>query len=310
MICSNNNYQCREQGYCNCYDPLPEASAGSMGLIALAVVGVFAAFLYPALKIMRSGRNFDEYHRPEFAGIKWLFLSPIFGFLANTLYQIIFTAGACATGTLQSKMTNYIYVIGAFTIYFLATALALLAFAGKNFEVIKSFFRDSGVRSIRSIMIMAGIGLLLLYLLFTVTKITFVFSDAYSFQTDSNAASNDKQQKLINDESRNFERYVGRYKLITRKESVIFVIHKDASEKALRLSLEDKSHSEKSGGCLLTPAVNNETVVYTVSDCVVDGKPSPLDSVSFSVSKNEVKMHFTYSIESRSFLGDDLQKIN
>ena len=310
MICSNNNYQCREQGYCNCYDPLPEASAGSMGLLALVFVGVFAAFLYPALKILRSERNFDEYHRPNFAGTKWLFLSPIFGFLANTLYQIIFAAGACAAGALQSKMTNYIYVVGAFTIYFLATALALLAFSGKNFEAIKLFFKDSNTRSIRNVATVAGIGLLLLYLLFTVTKIAFVFSEAYSVQTAGNAASSDKQQKLIADESWNFERYVGRYKLITRQELIVFVIRKDASEKALRLSLEDKSNSEKSDGCLLTPTVNNETVVYIVSDCVVDGKTSPLDSVSFSVSKKEVKMHFTYSIESRSFLGDDLQKIN
>ena len=114
MYCTNP--RCINDNYCYCSDQLPEASAGGMGIILLILVGFIVSFLYPSVKILRADREYDDFHNPKFAGSLWLFLSPVFGFLSNMLYQIIFSASACALGALQLKVTNSIYISGMFLI--------------------------------------------------------------------------------------------------------------------------------------------------------------------------------------------------
>ena len=157
MICVNNDSRCLQYGYCSCHhDNTAEASSGCAELLIFLIFGVIVSFLYPSIKIARSNAGFDSKGFQKFAGAIWLFVSPLFAMLSTTLFQIVFTMGACAVGSLQVKFTNSVYITANFLIYFAATGLATVTFAVKNREQIKLFVIDSNNRNINKFFVMCG----------------------------------------------------------------------------------------------------------------------------------------------------------
>ena len=173
MYCPKNNFRCRDQGYCNCHDQTAEAAGGCGGLLFLAAIGIFAAFLYPAIRIFRSTIESDANYTPKFAGAVWLFTSPVFGFLATMLYQVVFALGACTAGGLKSEATGSVYASGLFLIYALAIGLAVIAFVIKNRTAIKLFFTESASRSLGKTTILFFIPVMVILTILAITGVAF-----------------------------------------------------------------------------------------------------------------------------------------
>lgn len=307
MYCPNNYFRCVEQGFCNCHDErTAEAAGGCGGILFLAAIGIFAAFLYPAIKIFRSNIEYKTNDSPKFAGAVWLFTSPLFGFLANILYQVTFALGACAAEALQSKITNSIYIAGMFLIYALAIGLAVIAFVIKNRTAIKLFFTESENRSVGKTATLAGLTIMVLLTVLAFTGVAFtVTSNYFSIQSDIQNTSK-KDAKLISTEKVKFNFYVGTYKFTTRNESELFVVTKSSDGKNLRLIIDGEKGNKTNNGCLLTPNVEGNLIYYSVSDCEVNGKQSPLEKVYFRIENNKTKMNFIYNVRAS---GDTLEKI-
>lgn len=306
------NIHCRNQGYCFCReDKTSEAAAGCGSLGFTMVIGIFASFLYPAIRIFRSEIEYDENHSPKFAGSVWLFTSPLFGFLGNMLYQIVFAIGACAAEALHSKMTNSIYAAGMFLIYALAIGLALSAFLIKNRTVIKLFITEAATRTINKILILSGVGIMMLLTAFAGIGIVFAAADAlFIFQSGTRSFS-EKENKRISEELLKFDSYIGKYKVVTRNEKEVFIVSKSNDGKSLILNLDiGRNENDKTiSGCRLSPKFKENSIYYTVSDCVVNGKISPLAKVYFESEKGErgkIKMYFSYNVRAS---GDTLEKI-
>ncbi len=309
MTCTYNDSQCNQQGYCNCHrDSTPEAAAGLGGLLIMMIVGIVASFLYPAIKILRSNTDYEANGTPKFSGTLWLFLSPVFGFLSNMLYQIVFAVGACAANAERSKVAGSIYLIGMFAIYILAIGLALIAFLFRNRESVKLFFTKPEARTSNKTLTIAGAGVMVLLIAFAGVGIAAAAVNGYfSRQADIQAVS-DQQNKLIAADTANFDSYVGKYKLITRDDDTLFQIAKSDDEKNLRLTMDTGKANGASGktGCLLSPKTEGSSVYYAVSECLVNGKPSPLARVYFEIQKSRTVMDFVYNVRSNS---DTLEKI-
>lgn len=309
MTCTYNDSQCNQQGYCNCHrDSTPEAAAGLGGLLVMMVVGIVASFLYPAIKILRSNTDYEANGTPKFSGTLWLFLSPVFGFLSNMLYQIVFAVGACAANALQSKVANSIYIIGMFIIYILAMGLALIAFLFENWHAIKLFFTKPETRTGNKTATLAGAGVMALLIAFAGVGIAAAAANGYFARQADIQAANDQQNKLIATDTANYDSYIGKYKLITRDDETIFQVVKSDDGKNLRLTMDTGKANGANGksGCLLTPKTGGSSVYYAVSECIVDGKPSPLARIYFEVQKSRTVMDFTYNIRAN---GDTLEKI-
>ncbi len=314
MVCTYNDPQCKNQGYCNCRrDDTAEAAVGLGGLLLMLVVGIVASFLYPAIKILRSEIEYEANGATKFAGSSWLFLSPVFGFLSNVLYQIVFAAGACAAGGLQSKIiTGTVYTLGVFGIYALSISLAVISFAFKNRQVIKSFFAEPETRTSGKTLMMIGAGVMVLLVGFAGLGIVAAATNGYFSRRAEVNAETERQEKLISSDAANHDAYVGKYKLITREDDTIFQVVKSSDGKGLRLSrLDGKNNGKNSGitgenACLLTPQLEGNSVFYAVTECTVDGKPSPLAKVYFEIRKTRTVMGFVYNVRAS---GDDLEKI-
>lgn len=307
MYCPNNNFRCRDQGYCTCQDQTAEAAGGCGGILFLAAIGVIAAFLYPAIRIFRSSIESDASDTPKFAGAVWLFTSPLFGFLATMLYQFVFALAACAAGGLESEVTAPVYAGGLFLIYALAIGLAVVAFVIKNRTAIKLFFTERESRSFGKTAILAG--LLLMVLLTFCASAGVAFNAAYAYHLFGSNIENagKKDEQLIAAERSKFDLYIGTYKFITRNENEQFVIAKSGDGKTLRLNMNgEKNNKANAEGCLLTPNVDGNAVYYTVSNCVVNGKQSPLGQVYFEVKDDKTRLNFLYNVRAS---GDTLVKI-
>lgn len=308
MICANNDSRCIQFGYCSCrQDDMSEAASGLGGLMFVAVIGIFASFLYPAIKILRSERKYEANGSPKFAGSLWLFLSPLFGLLSNMLYQIIFALAACSAGALQIKFTNSIYVAGTFAIYALATGLAVIAFAFKNRKEISSILTKFENRTVNKILQLVCAGLIGLLAAFFAAGAVVTATNAY-FEAESNTRQgNANEEKLIANEKDKFDSYIGRYKLTTRSDKTLFIVSKSGNGKALRLNTSSENNDETvNSGCLLTPKIEGNSIYYAVSECLVENKPSPLAKVYFRLESNKTKMDFVYNGRSS---GDTLEKI-
>lgn len=181
MYCRSNNFRCRDQGYCDCSDNSTSEAAGGCGEIAiLAVVGIFAAFLYPMIRIFRSNIQYDTQNgSPKFAGAVWLFTSPVFGFLAAMLYQVVFAVGACSAGALESKITNSVYIAGNFLIYTLAMGLAVIAFLIKNRTVLKLFVTEAQGRSFGKAATLAGLVIMVGLTVLVFIGVGFTIAEGY-----------------------------------------------------------------------------------------------------------------------------------
>lgn len=183
MSCPTQDPRCLNQGYCTCgfYDDTAEAAGGCGGVLFLLFIGIFAAFLYPAIRISRSNVEFDSSDTPKFAGAMWLITSPLFGFLANMLYQIVFSIGACAAEATNSYITTPVYIAGMWLIYALAIGLAVLALIIKNRTAIKLFVIEPSGRSLKKGFILAG--LLFMTLLFFASGAGVIFSVTDGYYT-------------------------------------------------------------------------------------------------------------------------------
>lgn len=181
MNCSAQSPHCLNQGYCNCgfYDDTSEAAGGCGGILFLLFIGIFAAFLYPAIRISRSRTEFDSSDIPKFAGAGWLFASPVFGFLANMLYQIVFSIGSCAAEAANSNITASVYIAGMWIIYALTIGLAILAFIIKNRTALKLFFIDAQGRNFSKAAVLAGLLFMTLLFFSSVAGIVFTGTNAY-----------------------------------------------------------------------------------------------------------------------------------
>lgn len=154
----------------------------------LLFIGIFASFLYPAIRISRSNVEFDSSDTPKFAGAIWLSGSPLFGFLANTLYQIVFSIAACAAEATSSNITASVYIAGMWLIYALAIGLAVVTFITKNRTAIKLFAIQSSGRSFSKAVILAGLFFMTLLVFVSVAGVIFAGIDGYftiqkNFQT-------------------------------------------------------------------------------------------------------------------------------
>ena len=308
MYCPNNNFRCVDQGYCNCHDDRTAEAAGGCGeLLILMVVGIFAAFLYPAIRIFRSNVEYDHDYKPKFAGVVWLFTSPVFGFLANMLYQVVFALAACTAGALQSKNTNSIYITGMFLIYGLAMGLAVIAFIIKNRTAIKLFFTETENRNAGKTATLAGLFIMILSTVLAFTGVVLTATAGY-FSVRSDIQNTEKSRsQLIVAEKVKFNSYVGKYKFTTRSDKQLFVVSKSGNGENLRLNAKDeKAEEANNDGCLLTPNLENNSIYYAVSGCVVGGKQSALGKVYFRVEGNKTKMDFVYNVRAN---GDTLEKI-
>lgn len=308
MICAYKDPQCNEQGLCNCRPGnTSEAAVGLGGLVIWLLVGIVASFLYPAIKILRSPQNYEANGAPQFAGTVWLFLSPPFGFLSHTLYQILFAAGACALDATQSKITGAVYAVGMFVIYILAMGLALLAFLFRNWKTINLFFDKPETRTGNKTLTIAGAGVMTLLILFAGLGIAAAATGGYFSHRTDVLAETERQEKIISDDTANYDRYVGRYKLITRDDDTLFRIMKSDDGRNLRLIRETgKEVTGGKSGCLLTPKLEGDAIYYAVSECVIDGKPSALAKVYFEIRKTRTVMSFTYNVRAA---GDELEQI-
>ncbi|MCD9186298.1 MAG: hypothetical protein LUM44_07680 [Pyrinomonadaceae bacterium] len=308
MICVNNDSRCIQTGYCSCHrDDLSEAATGIGGLFFGAVIGIFISFLYPAIKILRSEKKYEPNGLPKFSGSLWLFLSPLFGLLSNMLYQVTFALAACSAGAIQLKFTNSIYVAGTFAIYALAVGLAVSAFAFKNRKVIHLLFIMAENRTGNKIFILICAGLMgLLAAFFAAGAVVAATSTYFEFKT--NIQSNiKKDNELISNEINKFDFYIGKYKFITRGDKELFVISKSTNGKNLILNMDNaNSETSKNKGCILTPRLEGEAIYYSVSECSVDGKKSPLQTIYFKTDDNRIQMNFLYDIRAS---GDTLEKI-
>lgn len=309
MICSYNDSQCVNQGYCNCrQDNTSEAAVGLGGLLIMLVVGIVASFLYPAIKILRSQPEQETNGETKFVGALWLFLSPLFGFLSNMLYQVVFAIGACGVSATQSRIAGSIYVVGMLLIYLMAIGLALLTFLFKNWQTIKLFFTEPETRNGNKTLTMAGAGIMALLIGLASLGIVAAATGGYfSRRAEINAETN-RQEKIISADVTNYDNYIGKYKLITREDDTVFQVVRSDDGDGLRLSRYD----EKDGGitdrkgCLLMPKLEGDAVYYAVSECLVDGKPSPLTKVYFEIRKTRTMMGFVYNVRTS---GDELEKI-
>ena len=308
MYCPNNNFRCRDQGYCNCHDDrTAEAAGGCGGLLFLAAIGIFAAFLYPSIRIFRSTIESDANYTPKFAGAVWLFTSPVFGFLATMLYQLVFAIGACTAGGLKSEVTGPVYVGGLFLIYAFAIGLAVIAFVIKNRTAIKLFFTEPASRSLGKTAMLAGLLLMLLLTILAITGVAFNAVYAYHLVGSNIESAGKKDEQLIAAERNKFNSYVGTYKFTTRNEPELFVVSKTGDGKNFSLSINGgKSNKANNEGCLLTPHIEGNAVYYAVSNCVVNGKQSPLETIYFKTENNQTKMNFLYNVRAS---GDTLIKI-
>lgn len=311
MICDYNDAQCRQRGYCDCrqQDNTPEAAAGCGGLMIWLLVGIVAAFIYPAMKILRSDIECEADGSPKFAGAIWLFLSPVFGFLSNVLYQVVFAVGACALAALQSRVTNSVYVAGALLIYFLSISLALLAFIFKNRMTLKNFLVRAETRTANRTLTVIGVGGMTLLTGFAGVGVVHSAARGYSLHRAEINAESERREKTIVADAAKFDSYVGKYKLITINDDTLFRVKK--SGKHLRLSRDDRKASgilprTAKEGCLLTPQLEGNSIFFAVSECVVDGKPSPLAKVYFEIRKSRTVMSFVYNVRAS---GDELEKI-
>jgi hypothetical protein len=308
MYCPNNNFRCRDQGYCNCHDDRTvEAAGGCGGILFLAAIGIFAAFLYPSIRIFRSNMESDANDTPKFAGAVWLFTSPVFGFLATMLYQLVFAIGACTAGKLESKVTTSVYAGGLFLIYALAIGLAVTAFIVKNGTTIKLFFTEPETRSVGKTAVLTGSLLMILLTVCAIVGVTFNAIYAYHLFGSNIENAGKKDEQLIAAEKNKFASYVGTYKFTTRNEPELFVVSKTDDGKNLSLSINGgKLNKANAEGCLLTPNVEVNQIVYSVSNCVVNGKQSLLGQVYFEVKDDKTKMNFIYNVHAS---GDTLVKI-
>lgn len=308
MYCPINDFRCVDQGYCNCRDDdLPEAAGGCGGILFLMIVGIFAAFLYPAIKIFRSSIEYETNNSPKFVGAVWLFTSPLFGFLASMLYQVVFALSACAAQALQSKTTNSIYVAGMFAIYGLAIGLAVIAFVIKNRTAMKLFFTESENRSIGKIATLIGLSIMILLTLLAFTGVAFTTTSNYFSIRPDIQNTEKKNTQLISAEKDKFNSYVGKYKFTTRSGKELFVVTKSSDGKSLLLNMDiGKAKETNSDGCLLTPALEGDSLYYAVSNCIVDGKQRPLEKVYFRIENNKTKMNFIYNVRANR---DTLEKI-
>ena len=308
MVCTYNDPQCIHQGYCNCRrDDTAEAAVGLGGLLLMLVAGIVASFLYPAIKILRSPPEWEANGEMKFAGTLWLFLSPLFGFLSNMLYQIVFAVGACSLDGERSRVAASIYAIGIFLIYLLAISLALLAFVFKNWLTMKMFFTKPETRNGNKTLTMAGAGVMALLIAFAGLGIIAAATGGYSSHRADVNAENERQEELISADTVNYDSYAGKYKLITREDSTLFQVTKNADGKNLRLKTNaGEAETNGEAGCLLTPQLEGNSVYYGVSECVVDGKPSPLAKVYFEIRKTRTVMGFVYNVRAS---GDELEKI-
>lgn len=308
MYCPENNFRCVEQGYCNCRDDrTAEAAGGCGGILFLIIIGIFAAFLYPAIKIFRANVEYETNNSLKFSGAVWLFTSPLFAFLANMLYQVVFAMGACAAGGLQSKVTGSVYVAGMFLIYALAIGLAVIAFVIKNRTPIKLFITESEYRSAAKTAILVGLMVMLLLTVCAIAGVAFALGSGY-FSIRSDIQNTEKKNaKLISAEKDKFNFYVGTYKFTTRNDPELFVVTKSSDGEHLRLNMDNgKAKETNNTGCLLTPNANANSIYYSVSDCIVDGKQSPLETVYFKIENNQTRMTFIYNVRAS---GDTLEKI-
>ncbi len=307
MYCSSNNFRCRDQGYCSCRDDqTAEAAGGCGGILFLAAIGIFAAFLYPAIRIFRSNIEFDDYNSPKFAGTKWLLLSPVFGFLSQMLFQLIFTFSAAALISGPSQVAALVFKAGLFTIYLFAMGLSTIAFSIKNREAIKLFAVDTKTRNVRKSLSLIALLFVLIFAALAATGIIFSSAEGY-FTVRSNVQNEvEKDRQLILDEQHKFDSYVGKYRITTRNDKILFLVSKSKNEKALRLSMDSENNRENANlGCLLTPAIEGNSIYFAVSECLVEDKPSPLSKVYFRLESNKTKMDFIYNGNSS---GDTLVK--
>ena len=309
MVCTYNDPQCKNQGYCNCRrDDTAEAAVGLSGLLLMLVVGIVASFLYPAIKILRSPHEREANGEMKFAGTLWLFLSPLFGFLSNMLYQIVFAVGACGFAAERSRIAASIFAIGVLVLYILSIGLALLAFVFGNWQLIKNFFTKAETRNANKTLTMAGAGVMALLIAFAGLGIIAAATGGYSSHRADVNAESERQEKLISADTINYDSYIGKYKLITREDDVVFQVAKADDGKNLRLSRYDEKAGGITGkaGCLLTPQLEGNSVYYAVSECIVEEQPSPLAKVYFEIRKTRTMMGFTYNVRAS---GDELEKI-
>lgn len=308
MICVNNDLRCHNQGYCSCHhDNTAEAASGCGEILIFLIAGVVLSFLYPSLKIMRSNAKFEDDGSQNFVGAMWLFTSPLFGLLSTMLFQIVFALGACAAEALQSKVTNSVFVAGTFAIYVLATGVASITFVIKNRIVIKNFLIESSNRTARKTATLAG--LILMLILFCLAGIGFfvTMANGYFINQSNVQNSRKKHNDLISNEIKKFDSYIGKYRLITRSDKELFVVSKSSDGKILVLNMDNGKDAESGNrGCLLTPGIEENSIYYSVSNCTVDGKESPLAKVYFRIENNKTKMDFVYNIRAS---GDTLEKI-
>lgn len=194
MYCSNNDARCFNQGYCECHHEVSQAAGGCGGLAFSMIIGIPVSFLYPAIRIARSNIEYDENQSPKFTGTLWLFLSPLFGFLSNTLYQIVFSFGAWTAGVLQNKVTGSIYIIGMYSIYALAIGLAVVAFLFKNRTAIKLFTTVPEARNAAKTAVLAGLVLMVLLAVIAGVVAIVIAADGY-FIKQSNIQYSDQKEK-------------------------------------------------------------------------------------------------------------------
>ncbi len=298
MRCDNNEIRCRNQGYCDCYqDSTSEAAAGCGGLLITMIVGIVAAFLYPAVRIQRSSFEYETKGSLKFAGTKWLFLSPLFGFLSNTLYQTVFAFGACAADALHNRATSSIYKIGMFAIYILATGLALITFLFKNRNTIKLFVTEGKTRTVKKALILAGAGVIGLLAVCGAIGIVSVAVTDYYLRRANIQVLDDKQNQILSKEIARYDLYVGKYKLTGRNDGNLFQVTKSEDGKNLNLTMVVGKSGETNSNaiCLLSPTVEENSIYYAVSDCVVNGKLSLLSKVRFKSERNKMTMNFIYN---------------
>lgn len=216
--------------------------------------------------------------------------------------------GACAVaGEVGGRSIHSAYRISTFAIYALAIGLALITFIIKNWRVFKAFFTYPEIRTGKKKTVIGGVAAITLLLGFFALGILVTgMYEAFSIASDR-AAIRTLQEKQIADVVKDYDELVGKYKW--RGKDEYFKVQKGDEGVGLRLIRVAAAGKKKATGkgCLLTPRTSREKTYFTISECVVDGKESPLSSIEFDAEKGNPVMTFWIKKSPLTYLFDKIE---
>lgn len=317
-----NCIQCGD-GFCTCSNDAAwiqtQGTLFAWFLIAAlcAIFIVFVAFGVSSYKILNAPKAFDQQTgRMKYAGIEWLYLSPLCVGASAYLITIglsLFFYFVSSQRERASVQVESIFLIIPTAVFVVGVLVTLASFIGKNWKPIvetikeRSFFAPDRKWS--------SVGIIVI-LVIAALPIPIVAFDIAIMQIKAVQAASAEKRQLADAERPRFDQWVGQYKMSTRNDPAIVTIKKADSGDALLYRVESADGAKSSDNlsddvCQLIPTRSRVQSYFSLENCLVNGKPSTLQGVSFKETKDGgVMMHFTYRFGTKgSVLGDNLRKI-